>query len=143
MNDQSAESRKLAVHDENRSTDGRFTHGNAGRKPGSKNRQSLQAIKKLREMSDEAFEKLRENVSNGDQRAIEFVLSRILPSGRVLEIEATPAGVVAALEDGVLTGDEARHLTTALSKLAELEDLQSVKEKVEELEALLRNGGMH
>lgn len=94
-------------------------------------------------MSDEAFEKLRENVSNGDQRAIEFVLSRILPSGRVLEIEATPAGVVAALEDGVLTGDEARHLTTALSKLAELEDLQSVKEKVEELEALLRNGGMH
>ena len=60
-------------------------------------------------------------------------------SGRLIELEAvTPAAVADALATGQLSPEETKHITSALAKLAELEDLASVKQRLVQIEALLR-----
>jgi hypothetical protein len=51
-----------------------------------------------------------------------------------------PIRALDALQNGEITGAEAREMATALSKLAEIQDLQKLKDKLLELETLLRSG---
>lgn len=61
-----------------RNPDGTFARG-PGRKPGSKNRISREAIEKIRSLGPLAFDTLRHNLDKGDQRAAEYVLDKIPP----------------------------------------------------------------
>jgi hypothetical protein len=100
---------------------------------------SVQAISKIRDLTDDAFIALAENVKANDQRAVEFVLSRVIPNGRLVELEAANSGAVAdALISGQISGLEAKEIATALSKLKELEDLDALKERLLQIEQLLR-----
>jgi hypothetical protein len=122
-----------------RDAQGRLLPGSGGRPKGSRNRVSVQAIAKIRELTDDAFVALAENVQKGDQRAVEYVLDKVIPQGRLIELEAaTPAAVAEALVSGQLSPEETKHISTALAKLSELEDLAAVKQRLVQIEALLR-----
>lgn len=126
-----------------RDPSGRFTSdNNPGRIPGTKNRVSNEALQAVRNMKDEAIQQLREKLIAGDWNALQFVLERILPRGRLVELnDASPADVKAALVNGTLTASEAKDVATALSKLAEIGELAEIKAKLLELErATLRDG---
>jgi len=82
---------------------------------------------------------LADNIQKGDQRAVEFVLSRVIPNGRLVELEAANSGAVAdALISGQISGAEAKEIATALSKLKEMEDMDALKERLVQIEQLLR-----
>ncbi|MCQ0971542.1 hypothetical protein MLD63_14040 [Paracoccus sp. TK19116] len=115
---------------------GRFVTS-AGRKPGSRNRVSQQAIAELRSLSDDAFRALRENVSRNDQRAVEFILSRVLPSGRLVEMDLTAEGISEAVAEGEVTLNELKQIAGAASALKNIGEIDQMRRDIEELRKLL------
>ncbi|RUV62628.1 hypothetical protein EOA64_11355, partial [Mesorhizobium sp. M1A.F.Ca.IN.022.02.1.1] len=100
---------------------GRFAPGNPGRKPGSKNKISNEALTAIKSMKDVAIEQLRSKLERGDWDAITFILERILPKGRSVELDDTsPATIATALAEGHLTPDETRSIAMALKSLQDV-----------------------
>lgn len=123
--------------------DGKFAPGNGGRPRGSKNliaRETLLAVKDLREP---AMAALADNVRKGNMQAIEFVLDRILPKGRTVELDgASPDDIVAALTNAEISPDEARQISTTIVRLKELKELDELKSRMIEIETLLKDGSI-
>ncbi len=116
---------------------GRFATGNPGRKPGSKNKISNEALQAVRDMKDEAIAQLKARLESGDWSALQFILERVLPKGRVLEIDATsPAAIIEALSSGTVTTDEAANLAKVLQHLATIEETTELRSRIEKLERL-------
>lgn len=120
-----------------RNLDGTFARG-PGRKPGSKNRVSREAIEKIKSLGPQAFEQLEFNLSRGDMRAVEFILNRILPVGRIIELDATPDGIRDHLAAGDLSEAEMRAAASVIEKLHRLGRLEELERKFSALEELLR-----
>jgi hypothetical protein len=64
-----------------------FAPGNPGRKPGSKNRTTRMAQALLRDEETELVRKAIELAKAGDVQMLKFLLDRILPKQRPLELE--------------------------------------------------------
>ena len=124
-----------------RNPDGTFLRG-PGRKVGSKNRVSRAAMEKIKELGPLAFEKLQENLDRGDMRAVEFVLNRVLPAGRALEIDATVDGIRDHLENGDFSESEARAVANVIEKLQRIEKVEELERRLNELTALLKDGSL-
>lgn len=124
-----------------RNPDGTFARG-PGRKLGSKNRMSREAIEKIKSLGPLAFEQLELNLSRADQRAVEFVLNRILPAGRMLEIDPTPEGIRDHLAAGDFSESEARAVASVIEKLQKIDRLEELERKLENLENLLRGSSL-
>lgn len=123
-----------------RDATGRFAAGNPGRTPGSKNRISNEALRAVKDMKDEAIIQLRAKLESGDWDAIIFVLSRILPKDRTVELsDVSPSSIATALADGTLTPDEARNIATAISRLKDIDQLDEMRARLDELENIVAN----
>ncbi|TJV67891.1 MAG: hypothetical protein E5X76_32020 [Mesorhizobium sp.] len=122
---------------------GRFAPGNPGRKPGSKNRVSTEAIAAIKDMKDEAIEQLRTKLRRGDWDALSFVLERIVGKGRVVELDGdmSPDTIAAAFSEGLLTPVEAKDIATALARLSEVGEIAELRAKLDELEKRLGGDG--
>lgn len=116
---------------------GRFLPGHGGRPPNSRNRVSSEALAAVKSMKDEAIERLRQRLENNDWAALQFVLERVLPKGRVLEIDATsPSAIIEALSSGTMTTDEAANLAKVLQHLATIEETTELRKRIEHLERI-------
>lgn len=125
------------VHQLQRLPDGRFAPGSGGRPPGSKNRVSNEALQAVRSMKDLAIQQLAEKLAVGDWNALQFVLERVLPKGRIVEIDsASPSAILTALANGTLTTGEAKDLATVSEKLTAIEQMTELRERIEQLEAI-------
>ncbi|MTH64726.1 hypothetical protein [Paracoccus shanxieyensis] len=124
-----------------RNSNGTFARG-PGRVKGSKNRLTRESVEKLHELAPAAWAALINNLAAGEQRAVEFVLNRLLPAGRVLEVDATPDGIRDHLEHGDFSTDEARAIASVLEKLESLEKISVLEQRVEQLTALLQGGAI-
>lgn len=117
---------------------GKFAPGNPGRPRGSKNRVSNTALQAVKSMSDDAINQLKSKLASGDWQAICFVLERILPRGRVLELDGvTPEEVMAQMIDGEITTVEAKDLAVALKSLTEISEIGEINNRLKLLEAML------
>lgn len=113
-----------------RDSQGRFTNGNHGRPLGAKNKTPKAVLKQIQAMEQAAVQKLWEAVCSGEKWAVEFVLSKILPAQRTIEMENLSAkDVKQALQDGDITPEEARTMTLALKPLMELESFELWQER--------------
>lgn len=90
-------------------------------------------------MSGRAFEKLEDALEKGDMRAIEFILNRVLPNGRTLEIDSTPEGIRNHLAEGDFSESESRAVATVIERLEKLEKMAELESKVAELQRLLKD----
>ena len=134
MTDNTAKS-SAEIHQLQRNEKGHFLPGNGGRPVGSRNRISNEALASVKSMKDAAIQQLYAKLIIGDWQAILFVLERILPRGRTVELDdATPDAITAALTGGVLTVSEAKDAAIAMAKLSELRDLAELRERLEALE---------
>ncbi len=118
---------------------GRFLAGagNPGRKVGSRNRATREAIEKIKTLTDEAFIALAENVRKRDQRAVEFILSKVLPEGRLVEIDATGDGIHEAVTAGDLSVAEIRAISAAVANLKKIDEIDSLRAEVDQLRKFL------
>jgi hypothetical protein len=86
-------------------------------------------------MKDDAIQQLREKLIAGDWQAVLFVLERTLPRGRAIELEAaTPQAITDALITGQLTSEEAKNVATVLERLASIEQLTELNDRIAALE---------
>jgi hypothetical protein len=107
---------------------GRFTVGNPGRPYGAKGKTSREALERIKLMKEAAIQKLWESVNMGERWAIELVLSKVLPTGRTIELEGlTPHDVKAALIAGDISPDEAKAMSSVTKNISEMEFLEQMR----------------
>lgn len=117
---------------------GKFAPGNPGRPFGAKAKASKAALEAVKEMRAGALEKLYEAVASGERWAIEFVLGKVLPATRTIEFEGSSVQDVAvAMQAGDISPDEAYRLSGVLKNLADIEQLENLRSRITELEAVV------
>jgi hypothetical protein len=101
-----------------------FAKGNGGRKPGSKNRVTVVAEALLKGEEEELVRKAIELAKAGDVQMLKFLLDRILPKERSIQVGLPPmagaADAVEALREiivSISTGQIAPHEGVALATL--------------------------
>lgn len=118
-----------------RNPSGRFVR-TTGRPLGAKNKVSQAALEQVKAMKEGALQNLWEAVCAKERWAIEYVLNRILPAARTVELEnLTPLDVEVALAHGDISPDEGKALSGTLKNLREVENIEIIEARVTELEA--------
>ncbi len=121
---------------------GRFAPNNPGRPQGSKNRISNEALTAVRGMKDDAIEQLRTKLEKGDWEAVVFVLNRILPKDRPVELDdMSPTTIATALANGDLTPEEGRAIAATVARLNEIGELEQLRERIQQLEQMIAGNG--
>lgn len=125
-----------------RDASGRYLPGHGGRRPGSRNKIAHETIKKIQEMRGDAIQQLRNLVTAGDIKEITYVLDRIIPkNGRTIELDDTrPSTIAEMLADGSINPEEARDIAATIKSLREIEELEQLRAKLIELEAIVGDG---
>jgi hypothetical protein len=119
---------------------GRFTHGNAGRPLGAKGKISRETLETVKSMKDGALQGLFTAIGRGERWAVEFVLSKVLPENRTIELEGmSPEDIRAALNAGDISPDEAKALANVAKNLGEMDMLEAIHARVKELEDALHD----
>jgi hypothetical protein len=118
---------------------GRFATGNAGKPRGAISRVNRELFDQVRQLAPTAIEKLREAVNKSEKWAVEFVLNRVIPQTRAVELfDATPDDIKQALISGELTAAECRELSEAIAKLKGITEIDEHRELLSSLETLLQ-----
>lgn len=124
---------------EGRDEKGRILPGFGGRKPGSRNKQSREAVAAMQALAPDAIASLGTLVRQLNWQATRYVLDQVLPAfGRGVELEnSTPEAIVAAMSDGSVSPTEAAKLATAMSAAMGASELRELRNQVDELEQLI------
>lgn len=124
--------------DSYRDKNGRLLPGHPGLKPvGARSQLSKRAINAVNESWDAVIQKLLEQSIAGDVQAAKLLASITLPAGLPVQIDATPEGLIAAIESGDLSASEMRLVAATLDKLQDLKELTLIRARLAELEAIL------
>jgi len=128
-----------------------FQKGNAGRRPGSRNRTTVVAEALLRDEEMELVRKAIEVAKAGDVPMLKFLLDRILPKERPVRVDLPPidhasdaVDAVGAIIDAVATGQIApgeasavASLVAAYARIINVADLElrmdNIEKKLEEI----------
>jgi hypothetical protein len=122
-----------------------FSKGNGGRKPGSKNRVTAVAEALLRGEETELVRKAIELAKGGDVQMLKFLLDRILPKERSVQVElprllvASDAvealgAIVAAIGSGQISPQEGASLATLVATYARAINIADLEVRLETLE---------
>ena len=129
------------IPDDARDASGRFLKGKApGRRPGSRNRVSQVALNDVKAIGPIAIARLKEKVNEGSLRAIEIVLSHILPKGgRCIDLSgsANPNDLIEAFCNAEISPDEFARASQAWKSAAEAADMGEIKTQLAELETIV------
>jgi hypothetical protein len=125
-----------------------FAKGNAGRKPGAKNKTTLVAEALLRDEETELVRKAIELAKAGNVPMLKLFLERILPRERAVRVElpkiesaADAANAFGAIIDAVgvgsITPSEAAALASLLTDFARAKNVAELEERLENVEETL------
>lgn len=117
---------------------GRLLPGHTmGRPVGAKGKRGRAEIERLHERSAAAWSVIDQRLSQGCTKTALFVLSRLLPSERVVDVSADPASIGDALSEAALSTTEANRLALTVKSLKEAETVDAMRERLDAIEALL------
>jgi hypothetical protein len=122
---------------EGRDTKGRFAPGNPGKPKGAKHRFNAEVLERLGGLTSKAFATLERKLDEGELKAATFVLSRFLPSERVIELGGDPNGIADAAAEGELTPTEMNRVAQAVKTIKEASGIDEMRSRLDEIEALL------
>jgi hypothetical protein len=119
-----------------------FQKGNPGRKRGSKNKSTLLAAGLAAEQGEEILRKAIELAMGGNVAMIKFLLDRVLPKERAIQLELPPltyapdsvdamAKIVDAVSSGRISPREAADLTQVVSAFTRAIDVSEVQNEVD------------
>ncbi len=118
-----------------------------GRKPGSKNKATLIGQALLKQAEEELLRKAIEMAKAGDGPMLKFLLDRILPKERCIELPPTDhdcdpvercEAIVEAVSAGRITPNEAASLVNVAGGHARIIDLSEVDERLQAIEKQLK-----
>lgn len=118
---------------------GRLLPGHTmGRPVGARGKASRGEIERLRSRSERMWQLVDEKLAEGDTKVLLFLLSRILPDARTVELDSTdPATLAEAVTDGTMTSTEANRISQSLKHLREIQQVDAIAERLSEIERLL------
>ena len=123
-----------------------FEKSNPGRKPGSKNKTTLIGQALLKEAEEDLLRKAIEMAKAGDGPMLKFLLDRILPKERCIELppvdhDCDPVerceAIVEAASAGRITPNEAASLVSVAGSYARIIDFTEVDERLQAIEKKL------
>ncbi|HDS1137205.1 TPA: hypothetical protein QDZ75_001214 [Stenotrophomonas maltophilia] len=130
-----------------RDSRGRFGQGNAGRRPGSRNKTTLAAMALLDKDSKRLTQKAIQMALAGDAAAMRLCMERLVPPTRerVIQVElpipetpadvpATMRAILAAAADGTITATEAEKLGRCVETFARAHELADFDARLRALE---------
>ncbi len=121
-----------------RNADGTFGRGNPGKPKGARHRASKAEIERLRSRSDRMWALVDQKLAEGCTKTLLFLLARILPDARTVELDtADPGALAEAVTDGTMTSTEANRISQSLKHLKEIETVDAIAERLSEIERLL------
>lgn len=123
-----------------RDDSGRFLPGQGGRKLGSKNKKSVDALARVQDLSDAAIDKLGVLVAQGSMAAIKLVLEHTLPrGGRTIDLDGTNDAnkVIEAVTSGQISPDEMARISQGWKTAIDAAEMKDIKASIEELEQLV------
>jgi len=126
-----------------------FVNGNPGRKPGSKNRTTAVAAALLEGDAEELVRKAFELAKAGDVVMLKFLLGRILPRERLIELDLPRMDfaddavealgfVMRAVSEGKISPSEGAALATLINSYTGAIDQADVVKRLDRLEAQKR-----
>ncbi|MCV0384039.1 MAG: hypothetical protein K5799_11385 [Erythrobacter sp.] len=119
---------------------GRILPGFGGRKPGSRNKQSREAVASVQALAGDAIDGLRVLIAQQSFPAIRYVLDMTLPrDGRPIELDATssPYDLIEAATSGEISPSEFARLTQGMKAALDASELKELRASVDELETLI------
>lgn len=91
-------------------------------------------------MGDAALQQLWAAIHRSEWQAVEFVLRRILPADRAVELEGfTVDDLKDALINGDISSSEGKTLAAVLRDISEVESLDEIKRRLAELEEVVKS----
>ncbi|MEB8389381.1 hypothetical protein OO012_19370 [Rhodobacteraceae bacterium KMM 6894] len=122
-----------------RDANGRLLPGSGGRPAGSKNLRVNGALTDLRSMSPDAVEVVRTAIANGDVRTATWLLERLLPASRVVELPGSDVqDIINALAAGDISPTEAKTIAHTIAHLKNVSEIDELRAQVDSLGRLLR-----
>jgi hypothetical protein len=129
-----------------------FAKGNAGRKPGSKNRITVVATALLDGETEDLVRKAVEIAKAGDVSMLKFLLGRILPRERPIKLDvpaidfaddavAALGSILGAVTEGKITPSEGAALASLIDSYSRAIDLADVVKRIDALEAKMNGAG--
>ena len=130
-----------------------FAKGNAGRKPGSKNRITVVAGALLDCATEDLVRKAVEIAKAGDVPMLKFLLGRILLRERVIKLNLPPmdfaddavealGSIMHAVSEGVISPSEGAALATLVKSYTDGIDTADVVERLDSLEAQIKESSV-
>lgn len=121
-----------------RHPDGKFKPGHGiGRPKGARSQFNKAVLDRLGGLTDKALATLEARLDQQDLKAALWILSRFSSAERVVDVPTDPQGIADAIEAGHLTPTEANRLALALRSLTEAENVESMRARLSEIEAIL------
>jgi hypothetical protein len=126
-----------------------FSPGNSGRKPGSKNRATIVTAALLEGEAQELLGKAVELAKAGNVVMLKFLLGRILPRERLIELDlpgmefaadAVEAlgRIMRAVSEGRISPGEAAAMATLINSYTQAIDMADVVKRLDRLEAQVK-----
>lgn len=120
---------------------GQLQSGHPGlKKPGSRAKLSKRAVLSISNNFEPIINSLISNALAGDTQAAKILLSLAVPKDLIEINDMTPDGLVREINAGNLTAVEMSRVATTLQKICELSELAEIKDRMNELEAILNSG---
>ena len=124
-----------------RGPDGRIRAGTGfkGRKPGSQNVRSREALAAVQDLAPDAITSLRTLVKQHHWHAVRYVLDVTLPAlGRTVELDSTtPDALLQAVANGEISPTEFSKIAVGMKSAMDASELKELKSQVDELEQLI------
>ena len=122
--------------------DGRFGFGNPGKPKGARGRAGKAEIDRLRARSEKVWAVIDAQLEAQCVKTALFLASRLLPDMRAVELDSTsPGDVGEAIAAGEITPNEAAKLATSLRALADVETVDLLRGRLDEIEQILASKG--
>lgn len=121
-----------------RHADGRFKPGHSiGRPKGARSQFNKAVLERLGGLTGKALATLERKLEEGDLKAATFVISRFSSAERTVDVPVDPAGLAEAIAGGDCTPTEANRLALALRSLTEASNVEAMRNRLSEIEAIL------
>lgn len=120
-----------------RRSDGTFGPNNVGKPKGATHKFNREVLAALGGLTTKALATLERKLEEGDLKAATFVISRFSSAERVVDVSVDPQGIADAIQSGDLTPTEANRLALALRSLTEAENVENMRARLSEIEAIL------
>lgn len=125
-----------------RHPDGRFKAGHSiGRPKGARSQFNRAVLERLGGLTDKALVTLEARLDQQDLKAALWVLSRFSSAERTVDVPVDPTGLADAIAEGDCTPTEANRLALALRSLTEASNVEAMRTRLSEIEAILEQQG--